>query len=76
MTVKGNLVRCFVDQKQVSEFQSNLYSSGMAGFAVCGVVTMFDNFVVTGPEIPGGGPGFAVNPQAKLATAGGCIKSH
>ncbi|MFQ6043796.1 MAG: sigma-70 family RNA polymerase sigma factor, partial [Candidatus Poribacteria bacterium] len=74
MTVEGDLIRCFVDQKQVSEFRSNLYSSGMVGFAVNGVVAMFDDFVVTGPDIPDGGPGFAVNPRDKLATAWGRIK--
>ena len=74
VTVEGNLVRCFVDGKQVSEFQSNVYSSGIVGIAVAGVVAMFDDFAVTGPEIPDGGSGFAVNPQAKLATTWGRIK--
>ena len=75
VTVEGDLIECFVDGKQVSEFQSKLYSSGIVGFAVGGVVAMFDDFAVTGPDIPSGGPGVvAVNPQAKLAIAWGRIK--
>ena len=72
--VNGNLVKCFIDGKQVSEFQNTTYPSGTCDFSTCGVVAMFDDFVVTGPEIPDGGPGFAVNPQAKLAIAWGKVK--
>jgi RNA polymerase sigma factor (sigma-70 family) len=76
VTVKGNLVKCFIDGKRVSEFQSDLYPSGKVGVSVDGVVAMFDDFVVTGPEIPDGGTSFAVNPQAKLATTWEGIKSR
>jgi len=76
VTVKGNLVECVIDGKQVSEFQDGLYPSGKVGISVDGVVAMFDDFVVTGPEIPNSETGFAVNPQAKLATAWGRIKSR
>jgi len=39
------------------------------GFSANGVIVMFDDFVVTGPNIPDGGPGAkAVHPEDKLAT--------
>ena len=76
VTVSKNQVRCFVDDIEVDVYKNNLFPSGMVVIAVHGVKAMFDDFAVTGPNIPDGGPGFAVNPQAKLATAWGDIKSH
>ena len=74
VTVIGNLITCFIDEKQVSEFTDLRYPTGCVAFSTTGVVAMFDDFMVTGPEIPNGGPGFAVTPRNKLATMWGSIK--
>jgi hypothetical protein len=70
VVVEGDNIQCFVDDQQVAEFQGqNLYRSGGVGFAVNGLVAMFDDFVVRGPDIPDGGPGSrAAHPQDKLTT--------
>lgn len=75
VTVSGSLVSCFIDQKQVCEFQNSMFATGLVSFAVNGVVAMFDDFMVTGPKVPNGGPGFTVNPKAMLASTWGDIKS-
>lgn len=76
MSVEGDIVSCFIDEEKIAEFEGgNRCPSGCPGFGVEGVVTEFDNFVVTGPEIPNGGPAFAITPRNKLATMWGSVKS-
>lgn len=46
------------------------------GFSANGAIAMFDDFAVTGPNIPDGGPGAkAVNPKDKLATMWARLKA-
>ncbi len=75
MSVEGDIVSCFIGGEKIAEFEGgNRFSSGCPGFGVEGVVTEFDNFVVTGPEIPNGGPAFAITPRNRLATMWGSVK--
>lgn len=72
--VSGNQVRAFVDNTEIGAFQSARFSSGMAVMSANGVRAMFDDFLVTGPDIPNGGPGFSSEPAGRLATTWAKLK--
>lgn len=74
MTTDGNLISCFVDEKKITEFVDNNHPTGAAGFGAEGVVTEFDNFIVSGPEVPGNRIGQSVDPSGKLSTTWANIK--
>jgi len=75
VSIEGDVVRCFIDDKKIIEFPGGgLYDSGRVGLSVNGVVARFDDFMVTGPQVPDGGSAFLVNPQAQLATIWATIK--
>lgn len=68
VSVEDDLIRCYLDDKEIIAYKGdNLYATGNPGFAVNGLEAYFDDFVVTGPDVPDVGPGFSVNPQAKQA---------
>ena len=72
---RGGKIRCFIDDEPVSPWFQGI-QKGAPGFGTEGVVAMFDDFVVTGPDIPDGGPGAkAVRPRDKLATTWAKVKS-
>jgi len=73
MTEEKDLIKCYLDGELVLEFKKR-YAVGVAGLWVFNARAHFDNFVVTGANIPDGGPGFPVNRQAKLANTWGRIK--
>ncbi len=73
VSVEGDLIRCFLDDKEVIAYKGgNLYPAGCPGFAVNGLEAYFDDFVVTGPEVPN--IGFSVNPRTKRTVLWGEIK--
>jgi len=67
------IVQCFIDDQPILQFQG--YRKGTPGFSVYQTIAMFDDFVVTGPDIPDGGSGAkAVRPKGKLATTWARVK--
>jgi hypothetical protein len=61
------VVQCFIDDVPILQFQG--YRKGAPGFSVYQTVAMFDDFVVTGSDIPDRGLGAkGVSPKGKLAT--------
>ncbi|HGE72697.1 TPA: DUF1080 domain-containing protein [Candidatus Poribacteria bacterium] len=75
VSVEGDSIRCFVDEKEVIAYKgNNLYNIGSTGFAVNGLEAYFDDFTATGPDVPDGGPGFSINPRDKQATLWGRLK--
>jgi len=71
---EGGNIQCFLDDQLVLRFLQG-YQRGTPGFFAYQCVAMFDDFVVTGPDIPDGGPGAkAVRPKGKLATTWAKLK--
>ena len=69
----------YLDDEIVGEFNHPELKSGSVGLVVSNALAYFDDFVVTGPDIPDGGPGgvsFPVAPRSKLATRWGSIKQR
>jgi hypothetical protein len=67
------IVQCFIDNQPIVQFQG--YRKGTPGFSAYQCVAMFDDFAVTGPGIPDGGPGSrVVSHHDKLATAWARLK--
>ena len=68
----------YIDGDLVGEFDYREIKSGKVGLVVSNALVHFDDFVVTGPKIPDGGPGGAsisVRQKDKLVTTWGGIKS-
>jgi len=79
MTEVEDLIKCYLDGKLALELaMDKRFTSGSAGLGICNVRAYFDDFVVTGANIPDGGPGLgkAVKPQARLATTWAYIKQQ
>ena len=68
----------YLDDELVGKFNHRELESGSVGLVVSNALVQFDDFVVTGPDIPDGGPGgisIAVQPKSKLATTWGTLKN-
>ena len=74
IVVEGDHFEFYIDGKLACEFDDNSIPSGKACLVVRNVHAHFDDIVITGPDIPDGGPGFVVTSQSKLATIWGSIK--
>jgi hypothetical protein len=71
----GNQFRLYIDDVLQREFTFDGYESGGVLMAAGGCIAHFDNVVITGPDIPNGGPGLTpVAPKGKLATRWGKLK--
>lgn len=66
----------FVNDELVLELVDGLLPSGQVGLFSQNSMTEFDDFSVTGPEIPDGGPGFPVVAKDRLATTWSRIKQQ
>ena len=69
----------YVDDEPVGEFNHRELKSGSVGLIVSNALVHFDDFVVTGEDIPDGGPGgasFRVEPKGKLAGRWGKLKAQ
>ncbi len=69
----------YLDDELVGEFGYAALRSGSVGLVVSNAIAHFDDFVVTGPDIPDGGPGgisFSVRLKDKLASAWGALKQE
>jgi hypothetical protein len=76
---QGNSAEFYVDDEFVGKFSYSALRSGSVGLVVSNALAHFDDFVVTGPGIPDGGPGgvsFSVTPKDKLAAAWGTLKQE
>jgi hypothetical protein len=84
---KGEQLEFYIDGKLVAEGKNNEFAAGKAGFQVSSiggaVETLYDDFVMTGPEVKDGGhwnpkvhSQQSVEPQSKLATTWGNIKRN
>jgi len=76
-TEEKDLIKCYLDGELVLEFKKR-YAVGVVGLYVINVKAYFDDFVVTGANIPDGGPGLgkAVKPKAGFATTWASIKQQ
>lgn len=74
INVEKDLIKCFVDDIEVCEFHDGTFTSGLVGIAVSGIRATFDDLIVTGPNIPDGGPGHSVNPSRSSVTTWANIK--
>ncbi len=74
--VDGDQITAFVDDLQVFVLRDSSFTSGLVSISVNGVVATFDDFIVTGPDIPNGGPGHSVESSGMLATTWSAVKSH
>ncbi len=72
--VEGDHFEFYIDGEPAGEFDDKSLSSGNVGLFVRNTQAHFDDVVITGPEIPDGGPGFAITSQSKLATVWGSVK--
>ena len=71
---EGEHFEFYINDELIGSFDDDSYPSGGIQLGVTNTHVHFDDVVITGPEIPDGGPGFAVTPQSKLATMWGEIK--
>jgi len=74
INVEKDLITGFVDDVKVYELRDGTFTSGLVGIAVNGVKATFDDLMVTGPNIPDGGPGHSVNPSRSSVTTWANIK--
>lgn len=72
--VENDNFKFFVNDELVLEFVDSILLSGQVGLYTQNSMTEFDDFSVTGPEIPDGGPGFPVETKDRLATTWSKIK--
>ena len=76
---QGSSTEFYLDDEFVGKFGYAALRSGSVGLVVSNALAHFDDFVVTGPDIPDGGPNgvsFSVEPKDKLATRWGSIKQR
>ncbi len=76
---QGSRTEFYLDDEFVGKFSYAALRSGSVGLVVSNAVAHFDDFVVTGPDIPDGGPGgvsFSVRPKDKLTAAWGTLKQE
>ena len=75
IVVEDDQITAFVDDLRVFELRDGLFASGVVCIAVNGVKATFDNFMVTGPDIPDGGSGYSVELSGKLVTTWAQLRS-
>ena len=69
----------YLDDKLIGEFDHKELSFGAVGLLVAEASVQFDDFVVTGRQIPNGGPGGArlsVSPKGSLVASWATLKSQ
>jgi hypothetical protein len=71
---EGNHFGFYINDELIGSFDDNSCPSGTISLAVRNAHIHFDDVVITGQEIPDGGPGFAVTSQSKMATMWGRVK--
>lgn len=71
----GNEISFYIDGELQFQTNDDLHPSGGVMLFAYDSITEFDNVIITGDDIPNVGPsGYAVEPEAKLATTWGAIK--
>lgn len=73
---KNDNFKFFINDELAFELTDSLLPSGRVGLLTQNSMTEFDDFSITGPEIPDGGPGFPVEPKDRLATTWSKIKQQ
>jgi hypothetical protein len=81
---QGEKLEFYIDGKQIAEAKDGTYAAGKAGFFACNnCIALFDDFVMTGPEVKDGGhwnpkahSQIDVNTKDKLTATWGRIKSN
>lgn len=78
LEVAGNRYKFSIDNEVLAEIEDNTVPAGWVGFRFGGMINVyFDNFKVTGPDVPNGGPGMqALNPMGRLPITWGELKSQ
>jgi hypothetical protein len=71
---EGEHFEFYISDELIGSFDDDSRPSGTVILGVASAKVHFDDVVITGPEIPDGGPGFAVTYQSKLAAIWGSIK--
>ena len=72
----GNHFRLYIDDVLQREFSFDGYESGGVSMGAGGCIAHFDNVVISGPDIPNGGPGLSpVQSKSKLTTTWGRVRS-
>ncbi|MFQ6043973.1 MAG: family 16 glycoside hydrolase [Candidatus Poribacteria bacterium] len=69
--VKGDSIKCYVDDKLEIDVQDKSFPQGAIGVGTFNAEGHFDDVTVNGKGIPS-----AVSPQGKLAQTWGCIKDR
>ena len=73
--VVGDKISFYIDGELKLEKNDNLHPLGGVILYAYHAIVEFDNVVITGDDIPDGDPsGYAVEPEARLATTWGAIK--
>ena len=73
--VVGDEISFYIDDDLQHQRNDKLHSSGGVNMYAYNAIVEFDNVVITGDDIPDGDPsGYAVEPEARLATTWGAIK--
>jgi RNA polymerase sigma-70 factor (ECF subfamily) len=68
----GNQFKCYVDGSKVMDCKYEKFAHGAVGVAINGAEIHFDNFVVTGDDVPD--MNLSIEPQEKLASTWGHIR--
>lgn len=80
VTAKGNHFKFFLDDSLVGEVDDTVHSAGGVGLYISpefGLMKVyFDDFAVSGPDIPDGGSGWAVKSKGKIVMTWGQIRSR
>jgi hypothetical protein len=74
VVAEGDHFEFYIDNELIESFDDDSFTSGGIDLGVANTHVHFDDVVITGPEIPNGGPGFAVTAESKLATMWGSVK--
>ena len=77
VTAKGNTFKFYVDDELVLNYVDNVHSTGRPGIGVGVTATIahFEDFVLTGDEVPDLDLTFPVSPSGKITTLWGRIKT-
>jgi hypothetical protein len=77
VAVEDNRHEIFVDGEKIQEYEREVDDkNGFIGLKTLGCEASFDDFRVTGPNVPDSGVGLPVEPAGKLAAAWGRIKAY